>query len=150
VGSEKGYLCKVNKGTTGSMCAKMVLSPFDKAKLSNQNEGYEGMWAKNSLLAGMLLVLVFASSGSLAQQGQAKSPGQDPQQDRAQSEIQEREQLEYERRLREAASEQERERIRLEHQRKIQEQAKQKSKARPDMPSGGQGHGGPGGGGPKR
>ena len=54
------------------------------------------------------------------------------------------------RRLREAGSEQERARIRSEYQRKLQEQDKQKGKAPTDMPSGQQGHGGHGGGGPKR
>lgn len=105
------------------------------------------MRVKQSFLGGIFLVLACASASLLAQQGEGKNQGQDPQQERVQSEIRENERLEYERRLREAGSEQERQRIRLEHQRRMQEQAGQKSNTPPAGPSGKKGHGG---GGPKR
>ena len=107
------------------------------------------MWLKHSLVAGSLLALAGATGGSLAQQEGGAGQGQNPQQERVQSEIREAERLEYERRMREAGSEQERERIRLEHQRKMQEREKQEGKTPPAGSSGkkkGQG----GGGGPKR
>ena len=52
------------------------------------------MRVKHSFLAGILLVLVCTTSSVLAQQGEGKSQGQDPQQERVQSEIRENERLE--------------------------------------------------------
>lgn len=103
------------------------------------------MWLKHSCLTGILLTLTLATTGSLAQQSQGNST--DPQRERVQSEIRENERLEYERRMREAGSEQERERIRAEHQKRMQEQARQKANTPPAGASGKKGHGG---GGPKK
>jgi hypothetical protein len=106
------------------------------------------MFTRSNLARAVVFAALLAGAGiSLGQQRTETQTGEEIY---GRELMTQQERQQFQRRMREANTEQERERIRAEHHWQMQERARQQDKMLPDMPPSRPGAGAGGGGGPRR